>query len=714
MSLQSFACSLSASLALAFGATAEAAQLGEVRPVTDAMLAAPAGASWLGYRGNLANWGFSSLDQVDASNVARLTLAWSWPLDPGINETTPLAHDGVLYVVNPGGAIQALDGRSGDMIWEYRRKLPADIVGGIGAPIRSLALYEDSLYSVTVDGYLIALDAKTGILRWQQQTGDYRTIMQSTGPLVARGKVFTGRSCTAVVAGSCYILANDARTGKELWRRYVVPRPGEPGDETWGGLPLDQRRHVGAWGPGSYDPELNLLYWGTSIPAPSNEHVRGTPGASMLYTNSTLALDPDTGRIVWYFQHLPRDNWDLDHVSERILVDSEVRPDGQAVWKANPRASAGGRLPLLTGIPGKTGIVWTLDRRTGEFLWARETVRQNVIRDIDAKTGKVTVNEDAIPDTAEAGSGLVCPSNKGGKVWQVGSYSPRTRAMYMPLQNMCMEPQSTGANPTAADGYGLLFNIDPAPGANALGTLQAISVETGRTLWKYEQRAGMFSVLATAGDVVFAGDADRRFRAHDAATGQVLWETVLQGPVTGTPIAFEVDGRQYIAVAAGGGDWLSVAYNAAVGLPTVNVNNMLYVFALPGSSPARDQRLPAARAVAAEPGRAPHYTPSQADRGATVYAEKCLMCHGPEMKGTFVGPALRGAFFMRRWGNRPLGDLFSFIHKSMPMQAPGSLDGNAVDEILAYWARLNGYAATDVELDHKSAEMGVMRIQPRE
>ncbi|HEX6572753.1 MAG TPA: PQQ-binding-like beta-propeller repeat protein, partial [Steroidobacteraceae bacterium] len=224
MSLQSFACSWSASLALALGATAEAAQLGEVRPVTDAMLAAPAGASWLGYRGNLANWGFSSLDQVDASNVARLTLAWSWPLDPGINETTPLAHDGVLYVVNPGGAIQALDGRSGDMIWEYRRKLPADIVGGIGAPIRSLALYEDSLYSVTVDGYLIALDAKTGILRWQQQTGDYRTIMQSTGPLVARGKVFTGRSCTAVVAGSCYILANDARTGKELWRRYVVPR----------------------------------------------------------------------------------------------------------------------------------------------------------------------------------------------------------------------------------------------------------------------------------------------------------------------------------------------------------------------------------------------------------------------------------------------------------------------------------------------------------
>jgi alcohol dehydrogenase (cytochrome c) len=603
------------------------------RPVTDAMLAASPGADWLGYRGNLAGWGYSGLTDITPRNVGGLTLAWAWPLDQGINETTPLVHDAVLYITNPGGAIQALDTRSGDPIWEYRRKLPADLSGAVGMPIRNLAMYGDSLYSVTVDGHLIALDARTGALRWEVETGDYHSIMQSTGPIVARGKVFTGRSCTAAVPGGCYILANDAATGRELWRRYIVPRPGEPGDETWAGLPLDKRRHVGAWGPGSYDPELDLLYWGTSIPAPSHEILRGTAGADMLYTNSTLALEPDTGRIVCHFQHLPRDNWDFDHMSERILVDSPVRPDPQATWARNPRTEPGTRRHLLTGIPGKTGIVWTLDRATGEFLWARETVRQNVVRAIEPTTGRVTVNDDVIPDTVDAPYGLVCPSNKGGKVWQVGAYSPRANAMYMPLQNTCMEPEILTGEPQVADGYGLLFNIDRTPGETSLGVLQAISVETGKTIWTYEQRAGMFSVLATAGGLVFAGDSDRRLRAFDAASGKVLWETVLQGPVTGAPISFEADGNQYVAVAAGGGDWLSVAYNSLADLPTVARNNVLYVFALPNSVPPRDQRVPEP-GVAAVPGSAaPSYTPAQAERGVAAYATHCLMCHGPEMKG---------------------------------------------------------------------------------
>jgi PQQ-dependent dehydrogenase (methanol/ethanol family) len=681
------------------------------RPVTDQMLAAPAAADWLSYRGNLAGWGYSSLAQINSKNIDGLTLAWAWPLDAGMNETTPLVHDGILYIVNPGGAIQALDARSGDLVWEYRRKLPDDLAGAIGAPTRSLAIYGDSLFSVTVDGHLIALDARSGLLRWQVQTGDYHTIMQSTGPLVADGKVFTGRSCTAAVPGGCYILANDAKTGKELWRRHVVPRTGEAGDDTWGGLAFEQRRHVGAWGPGSYDPELKLLYWGTSIPAPANELIRGTVGADMLFTNSTLALDPHSGKTVWYFQHLPRDNWDLDHVYERILVDSDVRPDGKHVWVANPRARSGARRKLLTGIPGKTGIVWTLDRATGEFLWARETVQQNVVRAIDPATGKVTVNEDVIPDSPDAPYGLVCPSNKGGKGWQVGAYSPRTNAMYMPLQNMCMEPQITSDNPGTSDGYGLVFNIDRTPGAASIGVLHAISAESGKTLWKHEQRAGMFSVLSTAGDLVFAGDADRRFRAHDAATGKILWQTVLQGPVTGTPISFEAGGHQYIAVTAGGGDWLSVAYNAASGLPTVNGNNVLYVFALHGRSPVRDQQLPAADTLAASlPGQAPSYTVAQANRGSKAYETHCLMCHGPDMKGTFVGPALQGEFFMRRWSGKSLGELYASIHKSMPLQAPGSLDGRTVDDILAYWAQLNGYAAAERELAHDSEAMGVMRI----
>jgi hypothetical protein len=283
--------------------------------------------------------------------------------------------------------------------------------------------------------------------------------------------------------------------------------------------------------------------------------------------------------------------------------------------------------------------------------------------------------------------------------------------MYMPLQNTCMEPEILTGEPQVADGYGLLFNIDRTPGETSLGVLQAISVETGKTIWTYEQRAGMFSVLATAGGLVFAGDSDRRLRAFDAASGKVLWETVLQGPVTGAPISFEADGNQYVAVAAGGGDWLSVAYNSLADLPTVARNNVLYVFALPNSVPPRDQRVPEP-GVAAVPGSAaPSYTPAQAERGVAAYATHCLMCHGPEMKGTFLGPALRGDFFLRRWGGKPLGDLFDMMSKSMPLQAPGSLDEGTVADILAYWAQLNGYQSSGLEVMHEAAELDRFRIQ---
>jgi alcohol dehydrogenase (cytochrome c) len=690
--------------------TTEAGAADEFQPVTDAMLAAPPGADWLGYRGNLAGWGYSELDQVTPRNVATLTLAWAWPLDDGINETTPLVHDGILYIVNPGGAIQALDTGTADLIWEYRRKVPVDLDGAVGSPIRNLAVYGDSIFSVTVDGHLIALSARTGALRWEVETGDYHSIMQSTGPIAADGKVFTGRSCAPAVPGGCYILAHDAATGQELWRRYVIPRPGEPGDDTWAGLPLEERRHVGAWGPGSYDPELDLLYWGTSVPSPSLERIRGTPGADLLYSNSTLALDADSGDIVWHFQHLPRDNWDLDHTSERMLVDSPVRPEADSTWARNPRLKPGARRRLMTGIPGKTGIVWTLDRATGEFLWARETVRQNVVRSIDPATGKVTIEEGVIPSSDDGIYGLVCPSNKGGKVWQVGAYHPGANAIYMPLQRTCMEPEVFSRSPAPADGYGLVFNMDRDPEADSLGVLEAISVETGETLWRYSQRAGMFSVLAMAGGLVFAGDGDRRFRAFDAESGDILWETVLQGPVTGAPVSFEANGAQYVAVAAGGGDWLSVAYNSLADLPTVARNNVLYVFALPENAPARDQTLPAPDTTV-DDGAVPTFRIAQAKSGAAAYEAHCLMCHGEDMQGTSLGPALRGHFFLRRWGGRPLADLFTMMSDTMPLQAPDSLDKSTIADILAYWAQLNGYSASDKEMAEGAATLSGYTIR---
>jgi len=686
---------------------------GEYQPVTEKMLDSTPAKDWLGYRGNRAGWGYSSLRQVNTRNILTLSLAWTWSIDIGSNQTTPLIHDGILYIANPGGTIQALDARSGDLVWEYRRKPPTDYAGPAGAHTRNLAILNNSLFTSTADGHLVALDARTGGVLWDVVTGDYRQAIQTTGPVVAKGKVFTGRSCLAYLPGGCYILANDAKTGKELWRRYVIPRPGESGDDTWGGLPFEKRRHVGAWGWGSFDPDLNMLYWGTSVPAPSNEVLRGTVNANILYTNSTLALDPDSGRIIWYFQHLPRDNWDLDHVFERILVDSPVRPDSKEVWVSNPQVNPGSKRKLVTGIPGKTGIVWTLDRETGEFLWARQTVQQNVISAIEPEIGKVNVNVDVIPDTIDDDYGLVCPAHAGGKNWPPGAYSPQTNAIYMPLQNTCMDMEIATREPTPAQVYAINFNDKIAPGAKGLGILQAISVESGKTLWKYEQRAGMFSVLTTGGGLVFAGDSDRRFRAFDAANGNILWETILQGPVTGTPVSYAVDETQYVAVTAGGGDQLSGTYNTLVGLPTPRGSNMLYVFALPGNIALRDQRLPERSLNMMDPqAPTPSYTLAQSERGSEAYSRLCVQCHGPEMTGGFTSPALMGDLFMSRWVGLPALRLFNTIWMNMPLQAPRSLDRQTVADILAYWYELHGYKSGENELASDPTYLETIRIQP--
>ena len=421
--------------------------------VTDEMLSAPAAENWLSYRGNLASWGHNRLQHINVDNVDALSLAWVSNMKPGYNEITPLVNDGVLYLANVGDVVQAMDARNGDVLWEYRREQSADAARGP----RNIAIYDNKILLATQDAQLIALDARNGELLWETPVGDPTKMWHSGGPIVANGKVFTGRSCGIAVAPGCFIAAHDVNTGKELWRRYVIPRPGEPGDDTWGGLPLEERRHAGAWGVGSFDSELNLLYWGTSTPTPVPEIQRGTVKHDALYTNSTLALDADTGEIVWYFQHLPRPNWDFDHVFERILVDSQVRPDSNAIWEHNPEIKRGNSRKLMTGIPGKTGIVWTLDRATGEFLWAKETIKQNVTQAIDPASGKVTVNEAVIPDHVEDPYGMVCPSAYGGKNWMPGAYNPTSNALYMSLQNTCMEPEISKDNPAPrGEGYGII------------------------------------------------------------------------------------------------------------------------------------------------------------------------------------------------------------------------------------------------------------------
>ncbi len=553
-------------------------------PVTDATLQAPLPDDWLMWRRTLDGWGYSPLDQIDRSNVGELRLVWSRALHaPGRQQGTPLVYDGVMYMPNPSDVIQAIDAETGDLIWEYRRSLPDDVcefmMAGVCTTNRNLAIYDNLIIDTSVDDYVFALDAMNGDLVWETQILDYRIhpANQSSGPIIANGKVISGRSCMPRGGPeACVITAHDALTGQELWRRRTIPAPGEPGDETWGGVPYDERRHVGTWMAPSFDPALNLIYIGTSVTSPAPKFMLGGTGNAHLYHNSTLALNADTGEIVWYYQHL-NDHWDLDHPFERLLVDTVVRPTPAAVSWINPRLRPGEERRVITGIPGKTGVVYTLDRATGEFLWATPTVAQNVITHIDGATGVVSENAEVVL----GGFGqevLACPSAMGGKDWEAGAYSPRTNTMYMPLRNACARMAALDDGKTSL--YSLSMRFELAPGTDDLGTVRAISAETGETTWTYAQRAATMSLAATGGGLVFGGDIGGRFRALDDETGDVLWEINLGSPVSGFPVTYAVDGRQYVVAGTGtGGN--ATRWSAMTPELRPSSGSNIFVFALP-------------------------------------------------------------------------------------------------------------------------------------
>ena len=544
-------------------------------PVTDAMLQKPPAADWLMWRRTLDGWGYSPLDQVNRTNVAQLKQIWTRPMNTGgSNESTPLVHDGVMYLPNTGDNIQALDAKTGELIWNYQRPLR-----GNRGTNRNVAIYGSSIIDTSMDNAVYALDAQTGILQWETQIIDpTKPANASSGPIIANGKVISGRQCQPGAGhDGCIITAHDAKTGKELWRTSTIPKPGEPGNETWGDVPMEQRWHVGTWMVPSYDPELNLIYVGTSVTIPAPKFILGGNENKHLYHNCTLAINADTGKIVWYYQHVV-DHWDLDHPFERILVETAVAPSARDVQWINPKIKAGEKRKVITGIPGKTGVVYTLDRKTGEFLWARPTVSQNVIKAIDGN-GAVTVNEETL-FTKINQSIVTCPGSTGGKNWPAGAYSPVTNMMYFPLQNMCQTATTTTDQRDPAKVYGLTMTQRLPLGVEKVGTVFAISAETGQTTWKYEQRAGTLSVAATGGGLIFGGDSAGVFRAFDDKTGKVLWETNLGSPVSGFPVTFAAGGKQYVAVAVGS----SLVANTALRLtPEVQVSNTpaIFVFALP-------------------------------------------------------------------------------------------------------------------------------------
>ncbi len=571
-------------LAAASGSAQEQPR-GDFAPVTDAMLQDPAAGDWLMWRRTLDGWGYSPLDQIDRHNVGELRMVWSRALTAGNQQGTPLVYGGVMYMPNPRDVIQAIDAVTGDLLWEYRRPRPDDLEEFVAASLaeanRNIAIYGNLIISTSADDYVFALDAATGRLAWETQILDYREnpAHQTAGPIVADGKIVSGRGCMPEGGPeACVITAHDARTGAELWRTRMIPAPGEPGDETWGDVPFEQRRHVGAWMVPSYDPELNLIYVGTSVTSPAPKFMLGGTDLAHLYHNSTLALDADTGDIVWYYQHL-NDHWDLDHPFERILVDTAVTPDPGAVSWINPRLQPGERRRVVTGIPGKTGVVYTLDRATGEFLWATPTITQNVISDIDGATGAVSENGELV-FSAEGQEVLACPTYNGGKDWEAGAYSPLTNTMYFPLRNTCARMMTVTSSETLPlELYSLAVRNQIAPGTDQVGTVQAISAETGATVWKHDQRAATTSLVTTGGGLVFGGDANGRFRAFDQETGEVLWEINIGSSVSGFPITYAVDGRQYVVASTGTGNPMSFLPLTPELRPSIG--NNIFVFALP-------------------------------------------------------------------------------------------------------------------------------------
>ena len=566
----------------------------EFVPVTDQMLQSPAPGDWLMWRRTLNGWGYSPLDEINRENVGELRMVWSRALTDGHQSGTPLVYDGVMYMPNPNDVIQALNASTGDFVWEHRRPVPDDIAEYVNGPLstnnRNIAIYDHLIIDTSVDDHVFALDAQTGRIVWETEVLDYRVnpAIQGSGPIIANGKVISGRSCSAKGGPeACVVTAHDATTGAELWRRRLIPAPGEPGDETWGDVPFEKRLHVGAWMVPSFDPALNLLYVGTSVTSPAPKFMLGGVENQHLFHNSTLALDADTGEIVWYYQHL-NDHWDLDHPFERLLVDTAVAPDPSAVSWINPRLRSGEVRQVVTGIPGKTGVVYTLDRAMGEFLWATPTVTQNVISNIDGATGAVSENAEVV-FTGLGQEVFTCPTWNGGKDWEAGAYSPLTNTMYMPLRNTCARmmatttfPDDTPVGPAEnrSTNYAIAYRHQLAPGTENAGTIRAISAETGETTWLHEQRAATMSLVATGGGLVFGGDVDGRFRALDHETGEILWEINLGSSVTGFPITYAVDGRQYVAVSIGSGG-TSAHFLALTPELRPSSGNNLFVFALP-------------------------------------------------------------------------------------------------------------------------------------
>lgn len=526
-------------LAAGFAPAAVAQSIATMRDVTDARLQNPEPENWLMFRGGYAGWGYSALDQITPANVGRLKPVWT--LSTGVTEghqSPPIVNDGIMYVTTPLNLVYAVNAATGDLLWEYRRQLPFDI-SLIHPTNRGVALYGDKVYMATSDAVLVALDARTGAVVWEKPVADYRTGYYMTmAPLVAKGKIMVGVSGgERGIRG--FVTALDADTGEEVWKAYTIPGPGEPGNETW---PGDSWQTGGApvWVTGTYDPALNISYWGTGNAGPWIGEAR--PGDN-LYATSVVGFDVDTGELKGYHQYHWNDSFDWDEVSPPILMD--VERDGRT-------------FPALVHA-GRNGYLWLLERGADaiKYVDAVPFVYQNVFASLDPVTGRPTYNEAAKPGIGRPAT--YCPSLSGGKNWTPAAYSPQSGLLYIPANdNYCTTLSGAEVEYRPGQNFTGVASSQPSlrnPDDPHIGELQAWDMNTGERVWTHEyDMANWGPVLATGGGVVFSGGtADRYFRAFDARTGDLLWQERLNSGITGVPTSYAVDGVQYIAIQSGWG-----------------------------------------------------------------------------------------------------------------------------------------------------------------
>jgi alcohol dehydrogenase (cytochrome c) len=483
--------------------------------------------NWLTYSRTLDGNRYSPLTEINTENVARLKVRWAYQLSDLRNEVSPIVVDNILYVTGANSAA-AIDGRSGRALWQWNRPLPVDFVSvGFGHTNRGGAVLDDKLYVATLDGYLVALDLKSGIERWSIKVLDYKLGYSMTmAPLAIDGKVIVGVSGgEAGIRG--FVDAYEAKTGKQAWRFWTIPGVGEPGHETWSGD--DWKTGGGAtWVTGAYDPDLKLVYWGVGNPGPDwNGDVR--PGDN-LYTCSFVALDADTGKLRWHFQFTPHDthDWDATHVP--MLFDAEV----------------GGRKRKLISVANRNAFYYVLDRTSGEFISARPYAKQTWAKDIDAK-GRPIPAENSQP--TEKGA-LIWPNANGATIWQSPSYSPQTGYVYVPVR----EIGASYFKRTTPYHAGTIFaggGESELPPDDSWGAIRALQAETGEVRWEFKLLSPPWAgVLSTAGGLVFGGSDEGNFYALDARTGKALWDFQTGGPISANPVSFTIDGHQCIAIAA--------------------------------------------------------------------------------------------------------------------------------------------------------------------